>query len=751
MAKKRQYTKDNIDQAVKYVQDGGCKSTAAKIFGVPRSTIQFKIKNPDTKFKSGPDPVLNADEELTLENWIIQLAKQGFPRKKKDITAVIQSYLNDNQRPNPFKDNKPGDCWFKAFLTRHPRITARTSEGVTNASACVGEKDIRKWFDQISEYFTEQNLTQVLEDPSRIFNADETGFNICQKTGKVYAETGSKNVYEIEKASSKENITVMFAFSASGSTLDPLVIYPYKRLPEKICSKLPPTWGVARSEKGWMTSQVFYEYIANVFHPQLLRDNIALPVILFVDGHKTHLSQEVTTLCVELGIHLIALYPNATRILQPADVAAFKPIKSAWQEGLRAWHAEHNYRASLNKVTFGPLLENVIRNCVTKETLVNGFRVTGLCPFNADNVDYNKCLTKVEDHPVRVQDISDITWKMDYKTFTRIVGKEKIEEFLNTSPEMLDGDIKVLYRLWLKFKESIGCSNNTNEEMVVQNNSELSTIHSPVCFSEIDMPSDIADAGTPILDPVTGIFHPSQSATEPSDVNLPLINAEDVNMNLTAAERYDIANNLINIPSSSKEASKAIKVISDVPLEDYLKTRFWPETPKRKGKRDTEKMPFAITSAAYMEMIRSKNELKEQNATEKENRKKKREELKQNKIREVKQNKQSKIKKRNAKKTVKLHLTNTTDTNTATSIAGRSPLKKLYQICSVCNYDIKRLGVLCSDCRLNYHQKCVPLKHRVHIPSEEEDDFVCHKCFNVESDSSVDDFVNRILESKMNS
>jgi len=65
----------------------------------------------------------------------------------------------------------------QAFLRRHPEIVERTSEAVTTASSCVSEQNIRKWFDEVQEYIRENNLEEVMNDPSRIFNGDETGFS----------------------------------------------------------------------------------------------------------------------------------------------------------------------------------------------------------------------------------------------------------------------------------------------------------------------------------------------------------------------------------------------------------------------------------------------------------------------------------------------------------------------------------------------------------------------------------------------
>jgi predicted transcriptional regulator len=53
----------------------------------------------------------------------------------------------------------------------------RTSEAVTAASLCVSEENTLKWFDDLQEYMRENNL-EVMNDPSRIFNGDETGFQI---------------------------------------------------------------------------------------------------------------------------------------------------------------------------------------------------------------------------------------------------------------------------------------------------------------------------------------------------------------------------------------------------------------------------------------------------------------------------------------------------------------------------------------------------------------------------------------------
>ena len=51
-----------------------------------------------------------------------------------------------------------------------------------------------------------------MNDPSRIFNEDETGFQMCPSAGRVLAEKGARNVCSIDEGSPKENIIVKFSF-----------------------------------------------------------------------------------------------------------------------------------------------------------------------------------------------------------------------------------------------------------------------------------------------------------------------------------------------------------------------------------------------------------------------------------------------------------------------------------------------------------------------------------------------------------
>jgi hypothetical protein len=141
-----------------------------------------------------------------------------------------------------------------------------------------------------------------------------------------------------------------------------------------------------------MRSEVFFEYIANGFNSWLNEQKVPRPVLLLIDGHRTHLTLELSQFCSENGIILYAPPPNTTHIMQPADVGVFKPLKTEWKKTLRYWQSKpENTNKVLTKRSFCPLLNEVLKTDMTK-AIINGFRKYGLYPFNPDAVDFTKCV-----------------------------------------------------------------------------------------------------------------------------------------------------------------------------------------------------------------------------------------------------------------------------------------------------------------------------------------------------------------------
>lgn len=66
-----------------------------------------------------------------------------------------------------------------------------------------------------------------------------------------------------------------------------------------------------------------------------IEEKSRFPVLLFIDGHTSHISLEASEFCHENKIFLYCLLPNATHILQPC--AIYKPFRNLWREEANSW------------------------------------------------------------------------------------------------------------------------------------------------------------------------------------------------------------------------------------------------------------------------------------------------------------------------------------------------------------------------------------------------------------------------------
>lgn len=119
---------------------------------------------------------------------------------------------------------------------------------------------------------------------------------------------------------------------------------------------------------------------------------IRRPVILFIDGHKSHMTLPLIKFCRKNQIILYALPPNTTHILQPADVSVFRPLKHQWKITVRTWQSkQEDPNASMTKINFCQVFEEALSGTNMVLCIKNGFRKCGLFPLESYNVHYSKC------------------------------------------------------------------------------------------------------------------------------------------------------------------------------------------------------------------------------------------------------------------------------------------------------------------------------------------------------------------------
>lgn len=462
MAQRLQYSETYMENAVAAVRGGMPALQAAKNFKVPRTTILDKVNGRvPLKRKIGPDTVLTTVEEHHLVNWMIQSSKCGFPVTKNQLLESVQMLIKELGRETPFTNGKPGRRWFESFMRRHPELSQRISQNLTKARANVTEDKLRAWFAEIEEYIQTNDLKEIWSDPKRVYNCDETAFFLSPKGEKVIVRKGEKAIYSVINNDEKECVTTLLMCNAAGDIPPPLVMFAYKRLPNYIATKVPPDWALGRSDNGWMTGESFFEYISNIFFEWLKNNNVTFPVVLFVDGHSSHLTMQLSEFCSKNQIILISLFPNSTHILQPLDVAVFRPLKLEWKKAVTNWRIENN-GVKFKKEDFAPLLKKVIDGFRSQmpSILANGFRACGLFPLQPNSIKFEKFFNTRNKPNENATNNADKTLEFnvsDTRKFLKFFEsriQDKIELFQLSAQEWEGpSEDKSLFLFWKSLKE----------------------------------------------------------------------------------------------------------------------------------------------------------------------------------------------------------------------------------------------------------------------------------------------------------
>ena len=252
---------------------------------------------------------------------------------------------------------------------------------------------MRSWFKTIRSFFEDIGLLKrrgpVPDYAARIWNSDETGFCLGMISKKILARRGERSVSEVGGVSDHQFITVNACGSATGIKLPPFILYKGKHLYNTWTEGGAAGTCYGVSPSGWMEEVNYLQWFEQQFYPAVKHLLITGPVVLFFDGHFSHMSISLIKKARSLGIHLFFLPPNTTHVLQPLDVGVFGPVKTQWRIILKKYKIATR-AMNITKERFPSLIKQLWDKSMLPNHLKSGFEATGLVPFNPNAVKPSK-------------------------------------------------------------------------------------------------------------------------------------------------------------------------------------------------------------------------------------------------------------------------------------------------------------------------------------------------------------------------
>ena len=356
--KRLQWSNQAMLDAMKAVQDGSPITTAARVHGVPKTSLFNRVKGRVIHgVKPGPKQYLSTEEETELAEFAIEAASVGCGQTRKQIMTIAENVAKDK---GTLRKDRISQGWYEKFMERQTYLSICQGDPAANEMA-VTSQVITQYFNSLEKTLKDNNL---LNKPAQIYNVDETKM--------AYEHSGSRN---------KDQTTVVACVNAIGQAIPRYVIYNAKTLNPEWMKDGPPGTKYANSENGWIDTDIFKHWFNDHF---LIHAVSSRPLLLILDGHNTYYQPYICQEARKSEV-IISCLPPSTLVSQPLDTCVFKPLKTEWNKATHTFQSK-NPGVHITKYNFSRLLKEAWENIMLSSNICAGFKNAGIYPLNRDKV-----------------------------------------------------------------------------------------------------------------------------------------------------------------------------------------------------------------------------------------------------------------------------------------------------------------------------------------------------------------------------
>ncbi|XP_069110174.1 tigger transposable element-derived protein 6-like [Argopecten irradians] len=394
------YTAEALESAVSAVRNGHLSlRKASKKYAVPKTTLIDHVSGRiECGARPGRKPYLAPKIEEALVSKVISAADKGFGISKSQLILKTARLCQSAQIP--LQKNVPGDDWWRGLKRRHPELVLRKPERLSTSRVRMLNKPvIDSFFADLNKVVTGLNLQNK---PHLVWNADETGKQFEHSPSNVCTKKGTRTL-QSRTSNSRENVTILACINATGKAMPPLCVAKGKT---RKCLQTFNTVDAPEGtlwtyqNKAWMCDILGDEWFTNVF---LKNCGPERPQLLIMDSHSSHEVLSLLEKAKQENIHIMALPPHCTHVLQPLDRTVFGPFNKAYNRLCSEFLAA-NPNHVVNKASWPRLFNGAWTAAMTTANITKGFKVCGLYPVDGSQIPTSAFLpSSVYDTPLSNQ------------------------------------------------------------------------------------------------------------------------------------------------------------------------------------------------------------------------------------------------------------------------------------------------------------------------------------------------------------
>ena len=309
--------------------------------------------------KPGPRSYLSKDDESELADFLVECAKLGFGKTRRDVKCIVELYLQKNDSKS--EDFTLSNGWWTNFLRRNPQLSLRAGDATANVRMdALSKKNLDYYFNLLKMEFDKYNF---YGHPEAIYNMDETGVPLEPRPPKVVAKKEQQKVW-YRTFGTKAQITVVGCGSATGQILPPFIIFAAKQINPQWCTDEVSGTRYAISDNGWIDQELFHFW---------LDEHFLSNVTPLLDGHSSHFEPTCIEYAKKKGVIIVCLPPHTAHECQPLDVSLFSALKARWREECHKFYRK-NPKLLIKKLNFCSIFKKAWLTAILPVNLCSGFR-----------------------------------------------------------------------------------------------------------------------------------------------------------------------------------------------------------------------------------------------------------------------------------------------------------------------------------------------------------------------------------------
>ena len=255
--------------------------------------------------------------------------------------------------------------FFSSFLRQISKSRSKASGGVPQETIETYYKELEKIL----------NKNSIKDNGYAIYAINETDISLTLHSANITIQRDETS--HEEKEENPHTMTYISAVNAVGHIVPPCFVFKGARestVDKEMTARSLPGTKFIFSKTGRADSFVLLNYLKEHF-ANLVKQR---PLILLYNGFNMNYTPDVISSALKEDIHLFVLPPHTSPTV-------FSPFQEAMQAKFQNSLDQHPDRM-LTQEHLPALMTSAFEESMTKNSIVSGFKNTGLCPLNKDIV-----------------------------------------------------------------------------------------------------------------------------------------------------------------------------------------------------------------------------------------------------------------------------------------------------------------------------------------------------------------------------